>query len=85
MKLKMNIYNAIIINAKSEEYEKKDKTKGVMYKVSFDCDGECGTMNATEDVVKVLDGYKYKPADMVAEYNDQYGSIRIVSAQQRKA
>ena len=72
---------AIIINTKAKEYEKRDKTKGVQYTISIDADGECGTLNTTEEIYK--QGLKkYKPCNLVMEYGEYNGRpyIRVVSA-----
>lgn len=71
-------FNAFVINTKTTEYERKDKTKGIMYQISFDQDGECGTVNCTEEVTKSV--ARLKDYELTAEYNDQYKSMRIIGA-----
>lgn len=84
MKIRMD-FEATVINAKSEEYVKKNGEKGVLHSISFDADGECGTINCLEDVVAPAQNLKFKRAVLTAEYNDQYRSFRILALRPSKA
>lgn len=72
-------FNALVINAKSTEYAKKDGTKGLLHSISFDQNGECGTVNCTEEVVKSALSNRLKDCVLEGEYNDQYRNFRILS------
>lgn len=72
-------FNALVINTKSTEYTRKsDGKESMMYQISFDQNGECGTVSCTEEVVKSV--ARLTDCELTAEYNDQYKTFRIISA-----
>lgn len=83
MKIKCKI-DCVVINATSEEYTRKDGTKGVLNQIALDCGGQAGTLPCTEDVAKFALKYKYKPIVAWCEYNDQYRTFRVLEFEEVK-
>lgn len=79
MKTKVT-FNAIGLSLKEES----GKDGGKFYKIAIDQDGEAGTLSMTEDAYKgiVQNFQKYKPTNFVAEFNDQYKSLRVIGVNQ---
>ena len=79
MKTKV-IINAVALSLKEDQ----GKDGGKFYKISIDQDGEAGTLSISEEAYKSLQPsfLKYKPITLTAEFNDQYKSLRVISASQ---
>ena len=78
MKTKV-VFNAVALSLK----ENIGKNGNKYYQISIDQDGEAGTIGITEEVYLGLKDnlVKYKPYQFTGEFNDSYGSMRVINAQ----
>lgn len=79
MRIKTNFQAVALTIKKNEGREGRN-----YYQVSFDQEGECGTLPLTEDAYNSIAASfkRYTPASFIAEFSDQYKTFRITGISQ---